>query len=204
MSKMPKSIPSPQGSQPLQLQLQSQFQPHHPHASLPAASDPGAARQTALLAILGMFIVLFLLNAVSYSINALNTRLSSITSTSTSKFLESPPPGLSTQEWERGVAFRSAPATIKLWFAANVAVLAASCLALVNACIIWTTRLALVSVAARNYAIAYGLGAGICGSIMFTQIISPSRLAEGEEAFLMLINSVSLPVLAGLAFGTME
>lgn len=64
------------------------------------------------------------------------------------------------------------------------------------------TNASLVSGAVRNYALAYGLGAGIAG-IVFVHIVLVPRLDEGN-GFLMAINSILGPILTGLAFGTME
>ncbi|RFU27975.1 hypothetical protein B7463_g8357, partial [Scytalidium lignicola] len=185
MSTIPKPTTSPQAPQPSQ----------------PQASDPRAARQTALLNILGILIATLLLNAVSYSIAAMVTRLST-TPTSTPNFPKSHSSALTNEDQDWEVTFLFAPATTKLCFAANVLVGAISCFVLMHAFFIWMTTLALVSDSVRNYALAYGVGAGISG-IVFVHVVLVPRLEEGD-GFLMIINSVLGPVLAGLTFGTIE
>lgn len=153
------------------------------------ASDPGAARQRALLAILTMLIAILALNVASYSIAALTTRLST-----------TPPKSNERQDWQ--IAFLHAPATIKACFGANIFVGGAGCLVLVHTFFTWITALSHVSVTVRNYAMAYGIGAGIMAIVCVHVVLVP-RLQEGE-GFLMIINSIAASVLAGLTFGTIN
>jgi hypothetical protein len=149
-----------------------------------------------------MLIAVLLFNVSTYSLTAIATRLNTTPTlvSSPTKFL----PGdreralpQQNQDW-----LLPAPATTKLCFGTNIFLGLTSGAMLVNAFFWWMTNASLVSVAVRNYALAYGLGAGIAG-IVFVHVLLVPRPNEGM-GFLMAVNTILGPVLTGLAFGTMK
>lgn len=66
----------------------------------------------------------------------------------------------------------------------------------------WMTSASEVSVSVRNYALRWGIGAGIVGLVL-VHILFMKRLVEGG-GLVMAVNTILGLALTGLVFGTME
>jgi hypothetical protein len=148
-----------------------------------------------------MLIAVLLFNLAAYTVTAIFTSLTSTLTISSSTTLRATscecPPLEQQQDW-----LVPAPATTKLCFTANLMLGLTSSALLVIAFLWWMTSASEVSISMKNYALGYGIGAGIVGLIL-VHILFIRRFVEGG-GLMMAVNTILGLTLTGLAFGTME
>lgn len=158
-------------------------------------------RQSALLAIFTMLIAVLLFNLAAYTLTAIATSLTSTpTDSSSTKLRANNCESLlleQQQDW-----LLPAPATTKLCFTTNIMLGLTSGALLVIAFLWWMASASEISVSVRNYALGYGIGAGIVGLVL-VHILFMKRFMMGG-GLLMAINTILGLALTGLAIGTME